>query len=228
MKNIPLKKNTYTDGGYRFVLNNYFRQDKWYKIDAKEKYNFLSISTFNHDVYRNTNADWDQETIAKYYFRLDIDVFTHSRALYSVMDLMSDVGGTSKAIMFTLVLTLGGASFFSSRVEMMLHLYSDKGLFKYFDLADLTDKDSKTPIKRCKSHSHAGNHSHGHADNHGHSHAESHDHSHAEKKEEIKVDNIEEEFSIHSSITENEGGSKDEPEEVMNFTGIHIDRSHRF
>ena len=151
MKNIPLKKNTYTDGGYRFVLNNYFRQDNWYKIDSKKKYSFLSFTTFNHDVYHNTNAGWDQETIAKYYFRLDIDVFTHSRALYSVMDLMSDVGGTSKAIMFTLVLTLGGASFFSSRVEMMLHLYSDKGLFRYFDLADLTDKDSKAKIKRSKS-----------------------------------------------------------------------------
>ena len=44
-------------------------------------------------------------------------------------DWMSDIGGISKSIMFTLVWLFGGASFFSSRVEMMLHLYSDKGFF---------------------------------------------------------------------------------------------------
>ena len=68
-----------------------------------------------------------------------------------MMDLISHVGGVSKSIMYSLMFIFGGASFFSSRVEMMLHLYSDKGLFKYFELADLTDKDDIKPIIRAKS-----------------------------------------------------------------------------
>ena len=53
------------------------------------------------------------------------------------MDWCSDIGGVSKSIMFSLVALFGGASFFSSRVEMMLHLYSDQGFFKYFEGQDL-------------------------------------------------------------------------------------------
>ena len=102
------------------------------------------VTEYNHDTY-HTHKDANTDVIAKYYFRLEIDVHTHFRNLYSIMDFISDVGGVSKSIMATLVALLGGASFFTSRVELMLHLYSDEGLFKFFDTSDLTHghKESK-------------------------------------------------------------------------------------
>ena len=61
---------------------------------------------------------------------MEIDVHTHKRVLYGLVDWVASIGGISKAIMFLLVTLFGGASFFSSRVEMMLHFYSDIGFLK--------------------------------------------------------------------------------------------------
>ena len=61
---------------------------------------------------------------------MEIDVHSHTRVLYGLVDWIASIGGISKAIMFTLVTAFGGASFFSSRIEMMLHFYSDKGFLK--------------------------------------------------------------------------------------------------
>ena len=111
-------------------------------MSGNSLYKFFMVTEYNHDTYHMKEGA-DLDVIAKYYFRLEIDVHTHFRNLYGIMDFVSDVGGTSKAIMATLVAILGGASFFTSRVELMLHLYSDEGLFKFFDTSDLKDSGAK-------------------------------------------------------------------------------------
>ena len=92
---------------------------------GKKLFKFFMVGNFNHDIYVTKDGANDTGDIAKYYFRLETDKILHNRILYGLMDWISDIGGVSKSIMFTLVTLFGGASFFSSRVEMMLHLYSD-------------------------------------------------------------------------------------------------------
>ena len=133
MNNIPLKKNHYTDGGYRFIYNQFDRQDDWSTLSGKKKLWFYMVGFYNHDIYQTKDSSNNSGDIAKYYFRLETEKIIHNRILYGLMDWCSDIGGVSKSIMFTLIAIFGGASFFSSRVEMMLHLYSDMGIFKFFE-----------------------------------------------------------------------------------------------
>ena len=68
---------------------------------------------------------------------------SHNRILYGLTEWMSDVGGVSKAIMFTLITVFGNLSFFSSKVEMMTHLYSKKGMYKEtHDEPQIEDKNN--------------------------------------------------------------------------------------
>ena len=45
------------------------------------------------------------------------------------MDWLGDVGGLSEVLMTTAVFMVGGYANYSGKIEMMLHLYSDKALF---------------------------------------------------------------------------------------------------
>ena len=88
------------------------------------------VGFFNHDIYQTEEGANKSGDIAKYYFRIETDKVIHNRILYGLMDWCSDIGGVSKFIMYSLIAIFGGVSVFSSRVEMMLHLYSDQGFFK--------------------------------------------------------------------------------------------------
>ena len=100
---------------------------------TKQLFQFFMVGFYNHDIYHTKEGENITGDIAKYYFRLGTDKIIHKRILYGFMDWCSDIGGVSKLIMFTLIGIFGGASLFSSRVEMMLHLYSDMGIFKFFE-----------------------------------------------------------------------------------------------
>ena len=57
-------------------------------------------------------------------------MMNHTKFFYNIMDWSAQVGGASQTVMFVLIAMFGKMSHFSSRIEMMLHMYSDQGFFK--------------------------------------------------------------------------------------------------
>ena len=87
------------------------------------------LDFFNFDIY-TTNSNGTQKEIAKFYFRLQIDTIVHNRILYGLFDWLSDIGGVSRAVIVIILTLYGSFAAFSSRIEIMLHFYSDQGVFK--------------------------------------------------------------------------------------------------
>ena len=90
----------------------------------------------------------------------------HKRDLYNLLDWLGEVGGVSRAIMFIMVSLAGGFAYHSSRIDMMLHFYSDKALFKeeYKGLIhpkSSHDHNSDHENENCQAHGHKYEHEHG-------------------------------------------------------------------
>ena len=110
-------------------MNDYSRQDDWSFLATASNFKFFMLDFFNFDIY-TTNTNGSQEEIGKFYFRLQTDTIVHHRILYGLFDWLSDVGGVSRAVFVIILSIYGSFAHFTSRIEIMLHVYSDKGVFK--------------------------------------------------------------------------------------------------
>ena len=64
------------------------------------------------------------------FFRIHIDEVYHKKMVYNFMDWVADIGGLQRGVFAGFATMFGGYITFCSKIELMLHLYSNKGMHK--------------------------------------------------------------------------------------------------
>ena len=78
MPMITLEAGHFSDTGYRFRKNTFFRVDEWYPFRAREEEEFYDVTRFNSDTFL---VEEDGYRIAELYFRLETEEVTHHRTV---------------------------------------------------------------------------------------------------------------------------------------------------
>jgi len=73
---IPMKSGSFSDTGYRFRKNSYYRDDYWYPFGDESYNDFYDIAFFNSDTYV---SDPNALTIAEMFFRIETNELHHTR-----------------------------------------------------------------------------------------------------------------------------------------------------
>ena len=85
-----MKAGLFTDNGYRFRENVFEKTDNYIPFLGKHLESFYDIVFFSND---QLSVGDDFMTIAKIYFRIDINMIEHERIVYRLIDWLGDVGG---------------------------------------------------------------------------------------------------------------------------------------
>lgn len=109
---IPLKSGLYTDSGYRYRYNKFERYDHWW---SKQKITdlFYDMKFFSSDTFTVPKT---QKVLAEMYFRMEVDIISHQRVVFSSMDFIGSLGGVSGFVLQMTQFVIGGYAAFHSSV----------------------------------------------------------------------------------------------------------------
>lgn len=77
---------------------------------------FFDIKVYNSDTYK---VDEHHPVIAEMYFRIDVDAYVHSRAVFTFMNWLGAIGGVDKVLMLMVGTVIGGYSQFNATLQII-------------------------------------------------------------------------------------------------------------
>jgi hypothetical protein len=137
---IPLKSGIFSDTGYRWRYNIFERYDKWWS-QSKTINLFYDFMFYNSDSF---TVPKEKTELAEMYIRLEVDIISHSRVVFSSMDFIGSLGGVSDFVMQVARWFYGGYAAFHSAFVTIFVLYrikrgQDEQLFKGSIVEDQID-----------------------------------------------------------------------------------------
>lgn len=128
---IPIKSGLFSDTGYRWRYNKFERYDKWWSQNMTTNL-FYDFMFYNSDTF---TVSEEETRLAEMYFRLEVDIISHSRVVFSSMDFIGSLGGVSGFVMDMAGWFYGGYAAFHSAFVTIFVLYrirrgQDEQLFK--------------------------------------------------------------------------------------------------
>lgn len=123
--NIRLGK--FIDGGYRFRKNNFKKLDHWLPGLSISLTTFFDVYFFNSDEF-NVDEKTALNKIGQIFFRIDSNEVNHLRRVYMLVDMLGEIGGLNAALTAMVMAGLGYYLTFSTDINYMMYMYSNKAL----------------------------------------------------------------------------------------------------
>ena len=80
---IDISPGYFSDTGYRFRRNTFFRDDEWHPFYEKTVEEFYDSTLYNSDTFRVSE---DSNVIGELYFRLETEEVIHRRIVRQFID----------------------------------------------------------------------------------------------------------------------------------------------
>ena len=117
---VSLEGNKYSDTGYRFRKNTFYRTDEWYPFYQSDQEQFYDTTVYNSDTFL---VDDNNLFLGELYFRLETEEVTHHRIVKQLIDLIGVIGGLQRFLLQIANIIMGGYLTFNASIKVMNGLY---------------------------------------------------------------------------------------------------------